>query len=379
MKKIFYIVGYDTPEFDYENRTFFVSAKNKADYILLSLTKNGFDVEIISPTSTKNSRGWYKSRNTKISDSTKLNVGPTFGGKGKLVKIGQRLLTWIWLLVYFICNVKRDDEVILYHGTCVIPILILKKIKKFSLILEVEEIYQDLMEYSNYKKKLEYSLFSIADKYIFSNEILNERLNYNKKPYCVVYGTYQVEYDRKSKFVDNKIHLVYSGIINKEKGSGLSVEIAQYLPENYHVHIIGYGSLDDVAFLKESISVIKKKSICEITYGGLLLGEDYISFLQKCDFGLCTQISDKKYNNASFPSKISSYLANGLRVISAKAQVIEKSRFGNILFFYEEPNPQSIAQLILNIDLSEKYDSKTLLKELDSSFALELKNVLGCV
>ena len=64
---------------------------------------------------------------------------------------------------------------------------------------------------------------------------------------------------------------------------------AEFLPENYHMHILGFGSDEEVASMRDMVDKLSGNCACSITYDGLLAGEDYIRFLQSCDIGLSTQ------------------------------------------------------------------------------------------
>lgn len=55
-----------------------------------------------------------------------------------------------------------------------------KKIKRFRLILEVEEIYNDVFLKSKASRRMEERFIKNADKYIFPTELLNQKLNSGK-------------------------------------------------------------------------------------------------------------------------------------------------------------------------------------------------------
>ncbi|MBV7508972.1 glycosyltransferase [Bacillus sp. sid0103] len=372
-----YIGFYDSDTYAEENRNSFLAATNKMDYICQAIVASGSNVEIISPSWTTNKKGFYQKRSSTIGDGVTLTCGPTFGANRRILRYLRILLSWIWLFGYLVKNTNSKETIIAYHSMMIInPIMLAKKIKKFKLILEVEEIYQDVKEHSQLMQKNEYSFFQIADSFIFPTELLNEKINKAYKPHTIIYGTYKVEQERKSKFNDGRIHCVYAGTFDPRKGGSIAATVAPYLSKNYHIHIIGFGSEEETSSIKKLISEIAKTSDCTITYDGLLKGEEYIRFLQSCHIGLSTQISDAKYNNTSFPSKILSYMANGLRVVSVRIKAIEISAIGDIINFYEEQTPKAIAEAIMSIDINKLYDSKKLIKKLDEKFVHSLKKML---
>ena len=100
----------------------------------------------------------------------------------------------------------------------------------------------------------------------------------------------------------------------------------------------------------------------------MLSGEDYIRFIQSCDIGLSTQNPDAAFNATSFPSKILSYMANGLRVVSIRIPAIERSAVGNEVMFYNEQTPE--------VELGGR-DSKAVIEQLDLKFKEELARLIG--
>lgn len=363
-----YIAFYDTLGNHLENRKFHLSATNKIDYIISTIKQNGMDVEIVSPSWTKNLKGFYKGKKTTISDTVSLKLFHTFGTKYKILKMILYIYTLLQLMFYLIVNTKQRETVIVYHAPMLsFPLRLVKKIKQLNIILEVEEIYTNVTA-NKFFEKQEYKIFNIADKFIFPTESLNEILNKENKPHIIIHGTYQVEEVREDKSYDGKIHIVYAGTFDKIKGGAYNaVSIARYLPDNYYMHIIGFGSDQEKKQLIDEINTISKISKCKITFDGLLSGENYIKFIQNCDIGLSTQSPDAIYNETSFPSKILSYMANGLRVVTTRIKVIEQSAIGDDVYYYNTQSPYDIAATILNIDLDSDYDSRAILNKLNTN------------
>ena len=374
MNKIKYIGYFDTNENSAENRNFTLSATNKMTYIISVLNKIGYNVEIISASETRNKRG-CSGKTVKISEAETLKLFRTFRWGNKINKFISVYSMKIIMFFHLMMNIQRNDTVIVYHSLAYINTFkLLKKIKKFNLILEVEEIYADVVNSDKYRKK-EYKYFKYADAYIFPTELLHDKINADNKPYTIIYGTYQVEPDRDCKFNDGKIHCVYAGIFDMKK-SGSVVAVSEFLDENYQIHIIGFGTDKDKNILLKNIKESSRKSDCVITFDGLKTGEEYIKYIQSCDIGLSTQNSNAMYNNTSFPSKVLSYMANGLRVVSVKIQTLEASAINDYLYYYESDNPQKIAEAVKNVNLNDKYDSREIISELDIHFTQNIKILL---
>jgi len=378
MKRIKYIGYVDTENNDDEKRHFSPAGANKLLYIANSLANLNFKVEILSASFTTLKKGFFTSKSIEINDNLELKLYFTFGAKNKIKKFFRKYLPINNIFWELIVNTNRSDTIIVYHSlNYMIPIMVAKKIKKFNLVLEVEEIYQDVGEFTNRIRRNEYNFFSIADKFIFATELLAEKINLENKPYIIANGAYKVEKNRDVKFDDNRIHIVYAGTFDPRKGGAFAaVEAAEHLSENYHVHIIGFGSEDEKNMLLKKINDISKKTEATITYDGLLAGDEYIRFIQKCDIGLSTQIPEAVYNETSFPSKILSYMANGLRVVSIRIRAVEMSDIGQSIYYYNEQTPESIAEAISSIDLNSFYDSRELISKLDVSFEESLRKLL---
>jgi len=281
------------------------------------------------------------------------------------------------LFLYLLKNTKKDEEILVYHSVGYgNAIYLAKKIKKFKMILEVEEIYQDIRSLGKRKNEREYRDFKIADKYIFPTKLLNEKINVENKPYCIIHGTYQVEEKKNVSFKDDKIHVVYAGTFEPRKGCGAAAKAAEWLPENYHIHILGFGTEKQAENIKKQIEETNSKAKATVTYDGLLSGKEYIEFIQKCHIGLSTQNPDAEFNATSFPSKILSYMANGLRVVSIKIPAIQTSDIGNKLYYYEKQTAEEIAKTIMDIDLNDDYDGRKIVGSLDEKFSAEINELL---
>jgi glycosyltransferase involved in cell wall biosynthesis len=253
----------------------------------------------------------------------------------------------------------------------------LRRLKRFTLVLEVEELYSDVINGSMTLVTKEKKFIESADKYIFPTELLNEKINVHKKSYVVVYGTYKAQEDRNVKFDDDKIHVVYAGVLEPRKGSIAAANAASFLDNQYHIHIIGFGTNIDKQELLKNIEKLKGTAKCSVTYDGLFAGEEYIKFIQKCHIGLSVQDLDASYNMTSFPSKTLSYLANGLRVITVPIESLKRCSISDLFYFCEDNTPENIARAIRNINVNEDYDSRQSLRMLDKKFCNDIKWMLS--
>lgn len=375
MKKIKYMIHYDTDT--KEGRKYFLSATNKADYIFSVLADLGYDVEVISA-STASKSGFYKGKTKKLSDNVYLKLFPAIRQYKRPFSVLSGLWGVLVIFLWLLFAMKKDETLMSYHSVRITKIIaFVHRIKKFNWVLETEEIYNDVSKGSRHARKAEVDSISCADVYIFPTELLNKELNKGGKPYAIIHGTYKAEPSVSEKFSDGKIHVVYAGTFDPRKGGvAAAAAAAGYLPYNYHVHILGFGTENETAVIKSKIKEVNKSSEAEVTYDGLLGGAEYTKFLQSCDIGLSTQNPDADFNATSFPSKILSYMANGLRVVSIKIPAVEGSAIGKYMYYYDNQTPKEIAEAIKSVSLDDNYDGIRIITELDDNFCREVKRLL---
>ncbi len=341
-------------------------------------------MEIISASGTRDKKNCYRGFYKVINPMWSLRMFFTFPWGNKIQKI-LSFVSMRFFLLMELMKLGKDEKFIVYHSLGYMKLIdFAHRIKKFHLVLEVEEIYSDVSGDFKCREK-EVAFLKSADSYILSTELLNEIINRDKKPYVVIYGTYQSEKDRECKFENRQlykkdvpeIHCVYAGTFDFRKGgAAASIASAAFLPSNYHVHILGFGSESDTKKIKALLKNCEKEYKCKVTLDGCLSGEEYIRFIQSCDIGLSTQNPAADYNNTSFPSKILSYLGNGLRVVSIRIPAIEKSSIGHYMYYYDRQEPKEIANAILKVDINEPYDSRGLLRELAEEFETQIAELL---
>lgn len=377
-----YLAFYDLQEYNSENRAVAPSAANVVAYMADVFKDNG-EVNIISPSRTLNKKGFYKGRRCKLSNMVCVNQPPTFGSKTKIGTLLAVLYTRLWTFFYLLLHVKQKETLVVYHSLAYMDVVrLLKKLKKLTIIMEVREIYSDvkdsykeLQSASNSLRKKEFNYFSVADKFIFPTEMLNDLVNKQNKPYVIATGIYKSTEKLAEKRKD-KIHVVYAGTLRPEKGAAAATSAALFLDDNYHIHILGYGSEEIVKEIKGIVSEVNKESKATVSYDGLLRGDDFNKFLQSCHIGVATQDPSSSITNTSFPSKILTYLSNGLEVLCADIPAVKSSPVGDHINYYSIQEAQIIADMIKKIDVVNSKHSEELLKELDYTLRNQIKDLL---
>lgn len=383
MDKIYY-VGFFGDDLAYEeNRYLAPSGVNKMEYIARALGSEGMKIKIISTAWLK----YKKEVGAKISLQRSFSLNNnidcilplSIAIPLKISNLLSMFIAKVWLILYFLMNVRKNDNVIVYHSTFFVSTIYwLKKIIRFKLILEVEEVYSIVFSMDEKWKRRENRLITFADSYIFPNDLMYDYLGIKNKKQVVVYGSYLIEETNNISFEfgDDKIHLVYAGVIDKLKlGAFNAVYAAKYLPDNYVLHILGFGAEKDVEDLQDEIQQINRFSECKIVYEGKKTGEDYFKFMRRCHIGLSTQINEGEYLFLTFPSKVLGYLTMGLNVVSAKVEGVVVSDISDVIGYYNEDLPQNIAETIKNMRILSSDTIKKRIIELDQKFKRDIKEL----
>lgn len=376
MKKIFYLSYFDIPEHAEQQRNYVLSAATKSEYECKALAKAGYSVEMVSAAGT--CLGEFCSGSvTKLAENLKLRLFDAKPAKTLPQRILARRFIKKQLRRYLMDNITENDVLVVYHSMAYADLVQQVKAKKNPiLVIEANEVYADVTGDEKIRAA-EQKFLQSADAYILSTELLNEKINVNNKPFVVNYGTFDDAPFLANGEDDGKIHAVYAGVLEPRKGAQLAVSAAEFLPENYHIHIIGFGSDKDINDVKKLIEEVSSKSKCTVTYDGKHSGEDYLRFLQNCHIGLVTQNKDASFNETSFPSKVLSYLSNGLRVVSVRIKAIEVSKVADLMYFYDNDSAKEVADAILSIDFSDGYDGRKILSELDKEFIQGLSKIFS--
>lgn len=370
--KIYYLIHFDNKT----NRNVTPSAITKGKYVASALASCSSEVEIVSlayPTKDSQDEVYYQ-----VSENVICHLFKGKYSNNRIIRYLNHKLYDKKIRKYLKQNVKKDDIVVVYHSLANMKLV--KYIKKNitdKIVYEVEEIYGDVINDEKTKTK-ELKAFKNASSYIFSNDYLNSIINTKQLPYVTCYGTYEIPTLYKEAFNDNLIHCLYAGTLDRQKqGAAIAINTARYLPNNYIIHILGFGTSQDLSYTKNLIDEINKQyGVTKVIYEGVKLNEEYLKFIQKCQTGLSTQNMDASFNDTSFPSKILSYMSNGLEVVSANIGVVKNSKIGQYIHFYEVQDEKEIANVILNINLNAKSNNVDVVKELDKEFKEDLKAML---
>jgi len=375
------VIFYDISKYKNEERVYAPSAVTCIDYICSRLKNLNIECEIVSAAETRNVSGSYPMRKEKIAENVTLTQVRSTGYENRFLRELDKIRCRLWLVQYLTKNTEKNEIVFFWDSPVLYEPLILFKLlnkrKNIKILYFATEIFQEVIHLNRLKSNIEMKLFREADMLLVSTEYLNKKINRDGRPYVILHGTYEPVTCYDESFDDDKIHIVYAGIINSNKGAAKTVDLAKYLPNDFVIHILGYGTVENIAMLKQQIIDVNSVGKCQVIYEGTYSGEEYNRFLQKCHVGLCPQNLKERYNNSSFPSKILTYLSNGLRVVSVDLPAIRDSLVGDLLFYSVSDKTKDIAETILKIDFSSHYDSRKAISEIDAEFIEKFGKLIG--
>ena len=373
---VYYIGNYTCDAIRKEQRIVAPAAENKMTYIITALSQALDEpFEVVSPAQTR-VRRFVKGKRQEITDGVTLKTFSSFNSKFKPLRVLGHVLTRCAFYGYLLAKVKRNDRLLVYHSPSYKTIVkALQKLKKCSVTIEVEELYAAVRGTAAQREE-EIAYLQTADNYLFITELLRQAVN-TEKPSVLSHGTYQALPDYGFRFDDGKIHVVYAGTFRKSKGGAYTaIEAAEFLDDRYVLEVLGSGSDEENAAVKQLIEDVSNKTACEIRYVGFKSGQEFNSYIQACHIGLSTQPPNAGFNDTSFPSKVMMYMSNGLRVVSVRIPAVETSAVGERIYYYDRQDPEEIARVIRSVLFDDGYDSREHLDTLHKDFVEQLRTLL---
>lgn len=377
MGKVYY-VGHYADEQNTDVYKFAVPAKAKMDYIIKAMQEAGFSVTVWSLSDSRHKRICLPKR-VIAADGTQIAYIFAVRVSGKITSLLSRIFKNLQLLWYILRYVQTDDTVMVYHSRAFMKgVSIARRLKKFRLVMDVEELYAHSWGWSTEKRAREEHFLEQADAYLLVNDTIANTVQIGDKPSAVVYGAYTVPQKRDVHFLDNCIHVVYAGTIEETKrGAFTALEAAAFLNPRYKMHILGFGKPKTIEKLKVRVNEINAQlGYTAASYDGFLQGQPFSDFLMKCRIGVSSYIMEKDFANNVFPSKLLTYVAHDLTVVTGYSEAFARAAVSKNWVYYYEYEPQAIAQAILQVDLTQKEQNRDLVCRLHQKFVEELPSVL---
>lgn len=378
MKEIKYVGYYDVLRDGKQIRSYALAGAKKMDFVAQTLEDLHFKVEIISPSYIKGiGHKKYAQERIEIKENIYLNLPPSIEADNKIQRVYRVLLSRFWLFNYLIKNCRKDEKVLVYHNySLALPVVIAAKIKGFRIILEIEDIFHKVWKISPYHKWKEKLLIrNSSDKHLVVSEVMEEELNLKES--IISYGSYIISNIESSESsIHENTRLVFTGSIDKDRGSGfIAVQAMEFLPDNYTLSISGpIAKKDHDDFMDEiaRINQLRGREVC--SYLGVLPDKEYGELLQQSDIALNPQ-KEGEFSKYVFPSKILTYLSNGLPVVSTQGESIVRSSISDLIIFADEFTPESVAKAILSVHDIDKQAIRDRIRKLAECFKEELSTV----
>lgn len=386
MKRTVHYICFGVDERTSGRLAFFPSAQPKIQYIINVLKEKDYFVNVVSTCSIQD-KGIFKAKQYELDNHEKRIYFSSFKTSLKYLDKISTLLSFVQLIKYILFSVKKDDVIIIYHSIYYYrPMKLVKKMSKKKFILEIEELYSYLDRDNIGFRNQEIDFINSASAYLLVNKLIDEKISRGEKNAIISHGAYNVppKFNNSSFKYKDYINVVYAGVIeNTRNAAFISTEAAKFLSNEYRVHILGFGDLENVENLKKLINQINTELMSErVIYHGSMSGNEYHSFLQACDIALSTHSYDQESMSSadySFPSKIITYMANGLRVVSANIRSVKSSLVGEYLTYYDNNTPEDIAKAIMTINKEaggRDIDTRKIIEELDGEFKNEIDELL---
>lgn len=354
-----------------------VPGKLKMRYVARKILEAGKALKILSLAERKK-KGFYGKKEYKTKEGVDVLYTGGYAGGNKIGRYLNDLLKKLQFVLYVIFNVKKNDTIILYHSVAYTKLLAnLKRIFKRSVVIEVEEIYGYSATVDRPWVNKEIETIKAMENFIVVNAGIPVELGIAKEHYVVSYGVCDIPKCHVDRFKDGKIHVVYAGTIERRKlGALTAAEAARYLPENYIMHIIGFGAEENIQYLQEKIHEVNEAcGDTKVRYEGYYTGSVLDDFLFQCHIGLSSNVMRPNFANHSFPSKVITYMCHDLSVVLGYAKAFYDVPIAKDWSFYMEHNPQQIAEAIQKTQIAPKGYYTDLIQRMDDELINFIKRV----
>lgn len=264
----------------------------------------------------------------------------------------------------------KKDKLIVFDAAFVsiIPFIFLANIfSKSKTIAIFSDIYNYM--YDVEAKNTNYNLLGKISRrlmkhyygktygYVFLSEQMNDLINKNNKPYCVIEGV------ASTKFLNEKFDvskskkkiLFYAGALRREYGLEILLDgFMKYKDNDVELWICGAGDYLDK--IKE-LSLKDKR----IKYKGVVSNLEVIKMEHQATLLINPRPSNLEFTQYSFPSKLMEYMSSGNSVLTTKLPTIPKDYYDYLFFIDDESSDGIVDALnkVLKKDDLKKYGLKT--------------------
>ncbi len=348
-KKVFYL-GFYAREEEASKRFTNIAALRKIDYTVAALSEAGYEVELISPSWNTKDFTFEWARNYQLAARVKLSIPPSFYLKGMLSnRLNISLSKW-WFVLKCTFSIPRNSVVIVYHSPKLFGVLNrIKKWKPLRYALEIGEVYGDVWDIPAKDAEDEQKLFELCDYFIPVSKELHRQLAPRAR--FLMHGNYKIQYPLREPKGGSKVRsILYAGSLDETKGAtAKALELMKYLPDNYRLHIAGYGDQHQIDRLNESIQNINsERGLALIQFHGKLNFEEQEKLMRSCEIAINPQLPGV-YMKTAFPSKVLVYLSYQLNVVSTEIESVVNSAIAPLVTFVDGNTGADFARGILGL------------------------------
>jgi hypothetical protein len=380
VKTIYYLGNYRSALIAGRRPQGSAAADYKMCYLISAMKTLGYRVVVLSLLSS-GLPGYHRRKVCTVDDLEEHVYLASVDFSGRLLCTAAACIRLLLLLVYLVRRLRSTDTLLVYHAQLLsLPVRLAKLVRRFRLILELEEIFfkEARTPREVKREKTELALIKAADRYLAVNETVRHEFCAGK-PAVISCGAYDTPPKIAERYNDGSIHIVYAGIINATHGAHMAVDTMLHLDDGYRLHICGFGHDREIELLKDRIAKVNSRLGAErIYYHGTLTGTEFGAMLQHCHLGLNFNITQKpdagKY---AFPSKILSYLGHGLNVLTYRIPSVVRSEFAPFVQFFDKQTPEAVAAAIRSAVVCSYETQAEKLRDFDDCFTDQLQVLFG--
>jgi glycosyltransferase involved in cell wall biosynthesis len=249
--KILYL-GYFS-KLNIDERFCSLAANNVCSYVKTTLCKKyDGDVVIINLAQGKKHFSFCKSNKSTNGNVTIIDA-PRYGS-GRLLSRFSNLMLRKWVRKFIKRNLEDNDQILIYHS---LNTLKLERYiaRKYNSVLQVEEIYCDVVAKSRKTKRIELESINSFSKHLFVSKSLMNDSRIKSLNSTIFYGSYSLPEVPNVNRLNKSI--VYAGTFEKNKGVDFACDLMEILPD-YTLYVYGHGS---ASRKEELLSKYGKKKI----------------------------------------------------------------------------------------------------------------------
>lgn len=322
--------------------------------IYKGLVCNGLEVQALSTFFLPNV-GSYYSRKSEIENGVQITYipSPSF-----------RPLRIIWLIIYCFCKVflwglfNRKGKVvicdILNVSACTgtLAACHILRMRCCGLMTDMPGIGVGNKHISDSggKRKIPFaarinrSYLNKFTHYVFITEQMNEAVNTNHRPYIVMEGLVDTDFDISNiHHKSNKRIILYAGGLHERYGLKLLVDgFIKANVENTELWLYGSGP-----FVKELLTYCEQDS--RIKYKGIRPNEEVVEAELKATLLVNPRPTHEEFTKYSFPSKNMEYMVSGTPLLTTILPGMPKEYYTHVYLFDKGETTEGYAQVLSRI------------------------------